>query len=629
MPPSYPLHLTRRTLLAGAGATAALLGLPVSLTRAFAQNPTGERLHGLSAFGELKYAPDFTHFDYVNPEAPKGGRFHYSPPNWLFNQSPQTFNTLNTFVLSGDAPPRMENCFDSLMTSALDEPDSIYCHLAEWAEIAEDRNTYRFGLRPEALFHDGTPLTAEDVVFSFNLLKAEGHPSLATALRDMESIEAADPATVVLRFNGQHSARTVLAVASIPVLSQLYYTANPFDSGSLDIPLSSGPYRPGRVESGRFIEYERVRDYWAADLPTARGLSNFDVVRLEFYAERLAEFEAFKKGNIHWRQEATAQVWATGYDFPAVTEERVLKAEFPREKRPTMQAWAVNQRRAPFDDWRVRQAINLCFDFEWTNEKIFYGAYDRSQSLFENSEFKAEGLPGEAERALLESLESDVPEAAFGEAVTQPVSDGSGRDRELLREADRLLREAGFERQGGALLKDGKPLTLEILIHASVFERLHAGMIQNLRRLGVDAGIRLIDPAQYNARLMDYDFDMTMFAISFTATPTAEGLDQVFSTRSAEIPGTRNLPGAKVEIYDELLERLAQAQSRDELITVMKVMDRVLRARLDWIPNWYSANHLVAYWDMFGFKEPKPDYGWPVESLWWYDEEKATAIGRA
>ena len=621
--------LGRRDFVRGSAAAAALLGLPVSLTGAFAQNPAGRRLHGLSAFGVLKYPADFAHFDYVDPQAPKGGRFHTAISNWLYNQSPLTFNTLNTFVLAGDAPPRMEMCFDALMTAALDEPDSIYCHAAEWVEISKDRNTFRFGMREGVLFHDGTPLTADDAAFSLMLLKEKGHPALSTPLRALAEAKAPDERTLEVTYDGRQSARAILSLATMPILSELYYSANAFDAASLHVPISSGPYRPSRVESGRFIEYERVPDYWAANLPTRRGLANFDVIRIEFYAERTAEFEAFKKGAIHWRQEATAQVWSTGYGFPAITEGKVIKREFPREARPTMQAWALNQRRQPFDDRRVRKAVGLCFDFEWTNDKLFYRLYSRSHSVFENSEFKAEGLPEGAELALLNSLESEVPEEAFGEPRKPPVSDGSGRDRRLLQEAVELLREAGFSQENGVTSRDGEPIRLEMLIQGgAVFERIHAGFVQNLRRIGIDASIRMVDAAQYNARMNDYDFDMVMMAMSFTATPTAESLDEFFSSRSADTPGTYNLAGAKAEVYDELLERLAGVESREELVTVMRVFDRILRARLDWIPNWYSANHLVAYWDRFGFVEPKPDYGWPVEQLWWHDQEKVDSIGR-
>lgn len=628
--PDQPVCELRRNLLKGFGAGAGLFFLPVSVTGAFAANPTGKRVHGLSAFGELKYAPDFGHFDYVNADAPKGGTFNFDPPSWLFNQNVQSFNTLNSFVLKGDAPPRMEMCFESLMAAALDEPDALYCHVAEWVEISDDRNVYTFGLRRQARFQDGTPITAEDVAFSLQLLKEKGHPQLAFPLSEMVHAKATDPETVEVRFSGKQSAHAILASAAIaPVLSKSYYTAQPFDSSTLDIPLSSGPYRVGRFEAGRYIEYERVEDHWAAALPTSVGLNNFDVIRIDFFAAREAAFEAFKKGAIHWHEERVSKTWATEYDFSALAEGKVVKGEFPEERRPSMQAWALNQRRKRFADQRVREAIDLCFDFEWTNAKIFYNAYKRSQSLFEKSEFKAEGEPQDDELALLESLKSEVPKAAFGPAAMQPVTDGSSHDRVLLKKAYDLLTEAGWKRNGETLEKDGERLTIEILIRASVFERVLSAFVANLRRLGIAATVRLVDPAQYQLRLRNFDFDMTAIAIQFGATPTAEDMAQFFSSRSAEQPGSYNLPGVAVPVYDELLERMKSVQSRAELVTVMRVLDRILRARLDWIPNWYSANHLVAYWDMFGFVTPKPDYGWPVENLWWYDAKKATAIGKA
>lgn len=624
-----PAALSRRAFLAGTGAGAAFLLLPVSVSGAFAANPTGERLHGISVFGALKYPPGFSHFDYVAPDAPKGGRLHFAPPNWVLNQNVQTFNTLNTFVLRGDAPPRMDMCFDTLMVRALDEPDALYGHLAEWVEIGEDRNTYRFGLRTGARFHDGSAVTAEDVAFSFVTLRDDGHPSLALPLRHIAAAEALDERTVEIRYDGEQSGQAIFAAAGLPVLSKRYYTDNAFDASGLDMPLASGPYRVGRAEAGRWIEFERVADYWGRNLPTARGLDNFDVIRIDFFAERLAGFEAFKKGDIHWRQEHTSKVWATEYTFPAVTDGRVLQREFPRENRPTLQAWALNQRRERFADLRVRQAIALCFDFEWTNEKIFYGAYERSHSLFENSEFKAEGEPDAAERALMDSLRVEVPEAAFGPAVMQPTSDGSGRDRQLLGQAARLLEAAGWSREGTRLVRDGEPLGLEILIRASIFERLLGGFVANLRRIGIDATIRLVDPAQFQARLNTFDFDMVGMAFSLTATPTADGMRQFFASETADREGSNNFPGAVSPVYDALIRHLAAVDSREDLVTALRVLDRVERARLDWIPNWHAANHFVAYWDRFGFKEPKPDYGWPVERLWWQDNEKAEALGRA
>lgn len=618
---------TRRDFLSMAAAAAGSLSVPARF--AFANTPFGEKVHGLSAFGDLKHGPDYPHFDYVDPNAPKGGTFSFLPPYWYYNQNVQTFNTLNTFILRGDSPPRMETCFDKLMVRALDEPDAIYCHLAEWVEGSEDRNNWRFGIRPEARFHDGTPVTAHDVAFSMMILKKEGHPNIATLLREVSEAVAISDDVLEVRFSGNQSAQAILAAATTEVLSKAYYENNDFTAGNLNIPLSSGPYRPGRFEAGSFIEFDRVEDYWARDLPTMVGTNNFDTIRIEFFTDRQAGFEAFKKGAILFREEFTSKTWATEYTFPAITDGRVVKRTFPEEKNPRLQAWALNQRRAKFKDRRVREAVNLCFDFEWTNSKIFYDAYTRAQSLFESSEYIATGLPDADELALLEPVRELVPESTFGEAVLQPVTDGSGRDRVLLRKAVKLLQEAGWERSGTTMVKDGETLTLEVLIRSPVFERLLAGFVENMRRIGIDASIRLVDPVQFQSRLDAFDFDMVGFALSWTATPTEESLKTLFSPQYAAVDGSNNYPGTEAEVYDILLANVGKAETREELTIAMRVLDRVLRARLDWIPNWYSAAHRVAYWDMFGFFDPKPDYQWPVEALWWFDEEKAKAIGKA
>lgn len=617
----------RRRFLQTGGAVALGLALPARL--AFADTPFGEKVHGISAFGDLKYGPDFEHFDYVNPYAPKGGTFSFQPPNWYFNQNVQTFNTLNTLILRGDAPPRMERCFDRLMARAFDEPDALYCHLAEWVEVSEDRNHWRFGIRPEARFHDGSAVTAHDAAYSYRILKEEGHPSISTALREITEANAVADDVFELRFSGNQSAQSVLGAVDTPIVSKAYYESHDFTAGNLQVPLSSGPYRPGRMEPGTFIEYERVEDYWARDLPTVRGTNNFDRIRIEFFTERQAGFEAFKKGVVHFRQEFTSKTWATEYNFPSLTEGRVIKRTFPDEKTPTLQAWAINQRRARFADRRVREAIGLCFDFEWTNAKIFYDAYRRSQSLFEGSDYVAQGLPGEAELALMEPLRGRIPDAAFGEPVMQPVSDGSGRDRRLLRRAIKLLQDAGWQRDGSAMTKDGESLRVEILIRSPIFERVLAGFVENMKRIGIEASIRLVDPVQFQARLDDFDFDMVGFAVGWTGTVTEESLQTIFSPQYVDVNGSRNYSGARAEVFDLLLENVGAATTRADLITAMRVLDRVLRARLDWIPNWFSGEHRVAYWDMFGFVDPKPDYAWPVERLWWFDEEKAKAIGKA
>lgn len=643
-----PFPLTRRAFLALSGASLAAGVLP---QRGFAGVPAERPLHGLSAFGNLKYGPDFTHFDYANPDAPKGGTFNFSPPNWAFNQNVLTFNTLNSFVRSGDAPPRMEMCFDALMVRAIDEPDAVYGLLAESVTVSQDANTFIFKLRPQARFHDGSPLTAEDVAFTYDLFKEQGHPGLMLPLSQMTGAYADEEHVFRLAFSGKQSARTVLDVIQFPIVSKRFYSENPFDSSQLNPPLGSGPYRVGYVSPGATIEYHRVEDYWARDLPVNRGLYHFDRLRIEFYRDRNAAFEAFKKGNVHYREEFTSRVWATAYDFPAVKTGKVVRREFPVERRPAMQAWALNQRQARFRDPRVRQAIALCFDFEWTNRNLFFEAYQRSQSLFERSDYKARGAPSPEELELLSQYRDDIPEEAFGEAVLQPVSDGSGRDRTLLLKASDLLAEAGWTRPVPPSLwqrvldhvglagelpdpqfllnESGERLKLEILALDETFVRVYSPFVQNMRAIGIDASIRLVDSAQYQARMSSFDFDMISMAASFSATPTSEELERFFHSRAADIPGTRNLPGTKNAAIDALVAEAGRAKSRERLVTVIRVLDRVLRARHDWIPNWYAASHRVAYWDMFSFKQPKPDYGFPVEALWWYDQEKAKTIGRS
>lgn len=620
--------LSRRGFL---GLTAAAL-TPSLPRRLFAATPTGQKVHGLSAFGDLKYPADFTHFDYLNPDAPKGGRMNFSPPNWTYNQSVLTFNTLNSFAFKGQSPVRAEMCFDALMARALDEPDAIYGLIADGVTLSDDRNTFEFSLRPEARWHDGSPLTADDVAFSYMLFKdkEKAHPVLSLALTELKEAVAIDARTVRLSFTGKQSEQAVLSAAAMPMVSKAYYTANDFGASTMKPPLGCGAYRVGRINAGSFIEYERVADYWAKDLPVNRGSSNFDVIRIDFYGDRQAGFEAFKKGDIHYRQEFTSRTWATGYDFPAVTNKRVILREFPRELAPQMQALAMNQRRPQFQDQRVRRAIALCFDFEWMKKNLFFGSYDRSQSSFEQSEFKAEGSPSPQELAILEPFRAELPSEVFGEAVKLPATNGQGRDRKILGEAAKLLADAGWKRDGAFVINDkGQKLVAEALADDEGIVRVFTPWVDNLKAIGIDASIRLVDATQFESREAAFDFDITMLAMNIGATPTSDGLELLYSARAADQPSTRNYSGTKSPAVDACIAAVARARSRDELVVAIRALDRVLRARQDWIPTYFLANHRAAYWDMFGFKEPKPDYGFPVETMWWFDEAKAKAIGKA
>ncbi|MBX3578278.1 MAG: ABC transporter substrate-binding protein [Rhizobiaceae bacterium] len=617
----------RRDVLALGGAA---LALPLLPRVAFAETPSGVPVHGLSAFGELKYGPDFAHFDYLNADAPKGGQMNFQPPNATFNQSFLTFNTLNSLVLRGDSPPRTEYCFDSLMTNALDEPDAVYGLLASSVTISEDRNTFDFALRREARFHDGSPLTAEDVAFSFDLFREKGHPNLSEPLRFVTRTEAVDAATVRLVFNGEQSPQTILTIVIMPIVSKAYYTENEFDAATMTPPLGSGPYRIGRAVSGQTVEFDRVADYWGRDLPVNRGMYNFDRIRIDFFLDRQAAFEAFKKGDTHYRQEFTSRVWATGYDFPAITQGKVIKREFPRELAPQMQAVAINTRRPQFKDARVRQAIALCFNFEATNRTLFYGLYERSQSNFEQSDFKADGLPSPEELALLEPFRGELPPEVFDEAYLQPKADEAGRDRKLLAQASDLLAAAGWNRSGNMVTNEaGQTLRVEFLADDEGLVRVFTPWVENMKLVGLDASIRLVDSTQYEQRQNDFDFDLNMLAWSIGATPTASGLEILYHSRSANLRGNRNYPGTESAAIDAMIAAAGRAETRAELITALRALDRILRLRFEWIPTYFADVHRAAFWDMFGFVDPKPDYGFPVEAMWWFDAAKAKAIGKA
>ncbi|MXN66833.1 ABC transporter substrate-binding protein [Stappia sp. GBMRC 2046] len=615
---------SRRTVLklGGAAAAAGLLPFPASLAQ------TGGR-HGMSVFGELKYPPEFAAFDYVNQQAPKGGRMVYTAPSWAYNQNPQTFNTFNSFILKGDAPPRMELCFDTLMVRALDEPDAVYGLVAESVEKSEDENRYTFTIRPEARFHNEKPLTAEDVAFSLMTLKQDGHPLIRQTIEEMADAVALDERRVRVTFSGKQSRQLPMTIAGLPILSKDYYTRYDFTQSTLTPPVSSGPYRVGDYEVGRYIEYERVEDWWAKDLPVSRGHYNFDVLRLEFFRDRQVAFEAFKKGTMTFREEFTSKTWATEYNFPAVQDGRVKQSEFPDGRPSGAQGWFFNTRREKFSDPRVRAAIGFAFDFEWSNKNLFFDLYTRTESFFENSTMKAEGEPGPEELALLEPYRESLPEAVFGSAVQAPVSDGSGQDRNLLRKADSLFREAGLTRNGRQLiLPSGEPLTIEFLSNSPSFERVVLPYINNLKLLGVTANFRLVDPSQYQARINEYDFDVVSRRYSLAPT-LGESIRQFWGSKAAGTPGSNNLAGISHPAIDALIEKAIFAETRDEMEIAARALDRCLRAGYYWVPHWYKPTHTVAMWDIFGMPPEPPRYDFPVETTWWFDEEKAAAAGKA
>jgi microcin C transport system substrate-binding protein len=614
--------LTRRDAVVLGGAALLAAALPPI---AWGAGRTG--LHGLSIFGELKYPRDFKKFDYVNAAAPKGGRMNFQPGTRFFNENFLTFNTLNAFVLKGDAPPRMSLTFDSLLTSAGDEADSMYGLLAETIDVSDDGHVYTFHLRRGVTFSDGSPLSAADVAFSLRLLKDQGHPNLAALLKPVAKAEAPDPATVVVTLDGTENRETILSVGGMPVFSKAYYASHPFDSSSLDVPLGSGPYRVGDLSAGRYIEYRRRADYWGKDLAVNVGFANFDAIRIDFFQERQTQFEAFKKGDITFREEFTSITWAQEYNFPAVVDGRVKKALFPQELSPSLQHFFVNNRLKKLSDPRTREAIGLAFDFEWSNQNLFFGIYTREVSFFENSDFKAVGKPSPAEVALLEPYRGQVPDEVFGEVYIPPKTDGSGKDRALLRRASDLLTAAGWKLVGNRIVDPaGAPLTIEFLIDAAAFIRVLSPWVENLRAIGIEANIREVDGAQYAARVNNFDFDIILGAFGLTPTPL-NGFDQLYGSAAADQMGSDNQMGIKSKAIDGLIDKLRSVNNRQELVTILKAMDRVLRAGRYSIPSWYAADHKVAHWAIFGWPEKKPDYVFNPEVSWWFDADKARAIG--
>ena len=577
--------------------------------------------HGISTFGDLKYPADFTHFDYVNPDAPKGGKIAT-----IGTAAMDTFDSFNAYILKGDAAQGLEMLFDTLMVRAMDEPDAVYGLVAKDADIADDRKSVTFTLRPEAKFSDGSPLTAEDVCDSFRLLSTEGHERIRITIRDVEGCDIIDPHTVRYRFKGERTRDLPLTVAGLPILSKAYYVKTDFSKTTLEAPLGSGPYVIKSFKPGEYVSYGRRDDYWAKDLPVNKGRYNFDEVRYDYFRERIAGFEALKAGVIDVREEFTSKDWATGYDFAAVKDGRVIRMEMPDDTPSGAQGWFFNLRRPQFQDIRVRQAINLAFDFEWTNKNLFFGLYDRTQSFFQRSALQADGMPKPGERALLVPLKSSLRPEVFGPAVLAPVSNGSGQDRALLREASALLDVAGWKADG-TLRRNaaGQSLDVEFLIESPVFERVLGPYVKNLKLIGVNATIRTVDDAQYLKRTKEFDFDVVGSRFSTSQTPGDE-LRVFFGSDSAKAPGSYNLSGVASPAIDALLDKVVEARSRTELNTTGQALDRVLRAEQFWVPNWYKGTNWLAYWDKFGRPQTKPKYDRGIVDTWWYDEAKAKRI---
>jgi microcin C transport system substrate-binding protein len=610
--------VTRRTVLKSTGVLAAASALPHA---AFAQ--TGiTRSHGLSAFSTLALPEDYDHFPHVNPDARKGGALIYRPRTRIFNQSFETVNTLNGYVLQGDGPVRVELTFDTLMTATGDEVDSTYGLLAQWVEYTDDGLQYDYKLRPEARFHDGSALTASDVVWSFNTLMSEGHPSLAqSSLRFVENVEALEDDLVRFTFSPERSRTAHLTPTSLPIFSQAFWEGRNFAESIQEPVLGSGPYRLDDYEQNRFLSYKRVDDYWAADLPFSRGLFNFDTIRINFYRDRDVAFEAFKAGEMNLRFENSSRIWGSGYDFPRVRNGQVIKSTLVNEEPGGSQGLYFNTRRAKYSDWRVRKAIGLAYNFEWTNQNLQFGLFVRTQSMFQNAPYMVEGLPTPEELAILEPFRDELLPQVFEEPFVPPVSDPSSQaDRRNLGEASRLLREAGWTRQDGRLLNaDGEQLSIEFLFLSSTFERIFLPHVQNLQLLGIDASARGVDPAQLSSRVLEFDYDVMIQNLPASLVP-GSALRTMLHSESAMASGSRNLAGIAMPVVDALIEMVERAETLEENYVIMRALDRVLRPYHFWMAQWHAPGDWVAHDANIRRPETQPRYALPVETHWWVEE---------
>ena len=578
--------------------------------------------HGMSAFGDLQYPADFANFAYVNPSAPKGGVYSEAVGSRGYNGSFLTFDSLNAYILKGNGALGMDYIFASLMARSADEPDAMYGLAAKSVRITDNGLTYRFTMREGAKFHDGTPITAQDVVWSLTTLKERGHPIITQLLRDFAGAEAIDDRILVAKFGAKRGRDVPLFVAALPIFSRAFYAKNEFDQTTLTPPLGSGPYKVGRVEVGHFIEFDRVEDWWGANLPVMKGLNNFDTIRYEYYRDREVAFVGFTAKNYLFREEYTARTWATRYDFPAFKDGRVKRDVIPDETPSGAQGWFMNMRREKFKDKRVRDALINAFDIELINKNIMYGAYKRTHSVFQNSPMMATGKPDAAELALLEPFRGKLPDEVFGEPYVPPVTDGSGQDRRALRLAQQLLADAGCTLKDGKRMQaNGQPFDIEFLSEEPSFNPHHLAYIKTLEALGLQATLRLVDPVQYRKRVDDFDFDITVERMSFSSTP-GDSLRNYFSSQAAATKGSQNLAGIADPAVDALVDLIIAAKTRGELTTACKALDRVVRAGRYWVPQWYLASHRIAYWDVFAHPDRQPRYARGIPDTWWADEKK-------
>jgi len=608
--------------------TRPLLLLFISLALSSPASATISESHGYAQFGTLKYPARFTHFDWVNPDAPKGGTLRVM----AFG----TFDTLNPYTFKGTSPVSTPNFLQygvnelnaTLMAGtgqyapSGDEPNASYGLIAQSVEYSEDRSWVVFNLRPEARFHDGTPITAYDVAFAYRLLLKEGHPQYRTSLQEVARVDVLTPQRIRFVFKRSGNPLLILRLGELPVLAQHYWQGRDFTATTFEPPLGSGPYRISKVQPGRQLVFERVKNWWGENLPVNRGKYNFDRVEVELYRDSDVAFEAFKAGEFDIYIEHQAKNWANGYHFPAVDRGEVIQTQIPHRIPTQTQGLFMNSRRASFAQDKVREALGLMFDFEWTNRTLFGGAYQRAMSFYPNSEFSASGVPAGQEWLLLAPYREQLPARLFSEPFSLPQTDGRGIPRETLRRALALLGDAGWKLDGQRLLdKNGHPLRFEILLVNPNLERILQPYVENLASIGVDARLRTVDRAQYKQRLDQFDFDMILMTLDQNLSPGLEQW-QYFHSSQAGVKGSKNYAGVASPVVDHLLEALLAAHTRDEQLAAGRALDRVLLWQHIMIPNWYLDYHRLAYRNRFAFVTTPP-YTLGLSAWWMKASEKA------
>ncbi len=579
------------------------------------------RTHALSLLGEPALPAGFPHWPWVNPDAPKGGEVALTALG--------SFDSFNPFILRGTPAVGSSLIYDPLLVESEDEASSEYAHLAEAIEVHADRKGVSFELRESARWHDGRPVSAEDARWTFETLRAQGRPFYRAYWGDVESVAAEGPRRVTFRFRTDENRELALILGQMAVLPKHWWEGRDFARPLLEPPLGSGPYRIERFEAGRGVTYRRVEDYWARDLNTRRGTNNFDRIRYEYFRDATVAFEAFKAAQVDFRTENVARDWSTGYDFPAVRR-GLVQRDTIRHERPTgMQGFAMNLRRPLFQDARVREALVQLFDYEWLNANIFFGLYARTTSFFSNSELASSGLPAGRELAILEPFRAQLPARVFTEEFRLPVTDGSGNNREGLRRAIALMAQAGWTLRDRRLVNaQGQRFEFEILLNTPTFERVALPYVQWLQRLGIEARVRTVDPAQYQVRMDNFDFDMTVNVIGQSLSPGNEQRD-FFACGKASEPGSRNLGGICAPAIDALVELVINAPDREELVHRTRALDRVLLHQHFVIPNWHNRAFWIAFWDRFGRPPRNPRYGLGFPSDWWVDAAKDRALAEA